>query len=607
MGLFDFMKNGVAVDLEKTVARKMSGEALDYRGQPINDDGYPLHLYAFGSGEDTEVDTSSHRLKTCPYTLKEIRADVKKMGKSVYYLTPNLFRLSFDLVDGRRIAFDAKFRLEKGYIDHGRSREFGIWLRDNVKDNAVNLDESAVSRLLDGKYAAEHLPEWLMISGDVTVTDAPEEPEAGNSRGERVEDFAPGYLAMGQFRIVREVGGGGQGSAYLAINEMEQVEASKRVVLKVLRDCDVRSREQLAREAETLHDLRHDNIAPFVTLRAVGDIPVLVMGYIEGRPLSTYLAERENCTLDEAETRELLRPIARALDYAHGRGTYHLDIDPRNIIVRKTPRMGSRTCLIDFGIARRKHADGSTTQSTAVSGKRPYMSPEHWRGENPSVAMDVYSLAVTAYECLMGKLPYPEGWKSDVHVDEITPRTPFTRAVMRGLDWSPKNRPTTCAQLIDPPVDVLPPPEDDQKNPHGFQAESGQHLQRVKPRASLREAFADVFKCYRVLCSKSAGRFGMTDPDLSAWFAERQRELRDLTASDEMCDEEALKRFFVVVTNRLQMTGKTAGEFFDPGEYYQIGQLKIKLRELAKTHEWRALCEAIDDSLFDPHNEWNWR
>ena len=583
MGVLDFMKKGVPVDLSTTVARKMSGEALDYRGQPINDDGYPLHLYVFGSGEDTEVDTSSHRLKTCPYTLKEIRADVKKMGKSVYYLTPNLFRLSFDLVDGRRIAFDAKFRLERGYIGYGRSREFGIWLEDNVKDTAVNLDESAVSRLLDGKYAAEHLPEWLMISGDVTVTDAPEEPEAGNSRGERVEDFAPGYLAMGQFRIVREVGGGGQGSAYLAINEMEQVEASKRVVLKVLRDCDVRSREQLAREAETLHDLRHDNIAPFVTLRAVGDIPVLVMGYIEGRPLSTYLAERENCTLDEAETRELLRPIARALDYAHGRGTYHLDIDPRNIIVRKTPRMGSRTCLIDFGIARRKHADGSTTQSTAVSGKRPYMSPEHWRGENPSVAMDVYSLAVTAYECLMGKLPYPEGWKSDVHVDEITPRTPFTRAVMRGLDWSPKNRPTTCAQLIDPPVDVPPPPDDGQKTQNGGS-------QPPPPPPPPLTALKRTIEIYRMMLAQSANKIANADAERAGWMRDRQARLRDLTVDLASASEADLADFFRDIKSRIAAMKSTPDDFFAATD--RLVELRAGLPKTGGA-AWRAICDSV--------------
>ena len=583
MGLFDFMKNGVAVDLEKTIVRKMSGGALDYEGQPVNDDGYPLRLYEFGSGADTEVGTSSNRLKTCPYTLKEIRADVKKMGKSVYYLTPNLFRLSFALADGRRIAFDAKFRLEKGYIGYGRSREFGIWLEDNVKDNAANLDESAVSRLLDGKYAADHLPEWLMISGDVTVTDASDGPEVENSHEERVEDFAPGYLAMGQFRIVREVGGGGQGSAYLAINEMERVEASKRVVLKVLRDCDVRSREQLAREAETLHDLRHDDIAPFVTLRAVGDIPVLVMGYIEGRPLSTYLAERENCTLDEAETRELLRPIARALDYAHGRGTYHLDIDPRNIIVRKTPRMGSRTCLIDFGIARRKHADGSTTMSTTVSGKRPYMSPEHWRGEKPSAAMDVYSLAVTAYECLMGKLPYPEGWKSDVHVDEITPRTPFTRAVMRGLDWSPKNRPVTCAQLIDPPADVPPPPDDGQKTQNGGS-------QPPPPPPPPLTALKRTIEIYRMMLAQSATKIANTDAERADWMRDRQARLRDLTVDLASANEEELADFFRDIKSRITAMKSIPDDFFAATD--RLVELRAGLPQTGGM-VWRSICDSV--------------
>ena len=103
-----------------------------------------------------------------------------------------------------------------------------------------------------------------------------------------------------------------------------------------------------------------------------------------GRYLSgTIFLRSHGGRLDEETCRDLLLPVAGALDYAHSVDVFHLDVKPQNIMVRKTPRNGAKTCLLDFGIA----SSASSSDDGDVYGTQQYMPPE--RGEKPSAAMDV--------------------------------------------------------------------------------------------------------------------------------------------------------------------------------------------------------------------------
>lgn len=260
--------------------------------------------------------------------------------------------------------------------------------------------------------------------------------------------FTPGALLAGRYRIEREMASGGMGRIFLATDVETQIEAWRTVVLKVLGAAfsqDGKFSRLIQNEANVLSRLNNDSIARCLSCFILeGGAPVLVMEYVEGVALDRYLLDKGG-KIGEDECRELLLPVAGALDYAHSQGVMHLDVKPSNIMVRKTPRNGAATCLLDFGISR---ATGcAPSLSGCVFGSPLYMAPE--AGEKPSPAMDVYSLAATAYECLAGSPPYPGGWRASAVVRPLFPQTPFTNAIMAGLSEIPLARPPGCIALVE--------------------------------------------------------------------------------------------------------------------------------------------------------------
>ncbi len=264
--------------------------------------------------------------------------------------------------------------------------------------------------------------------------------------------LATGVKVFGRYRVEKPIAGGGMGSVYLAVDEETKLDSRRHVVLKALKAenaGDERFRNRFAAEADVLSQFKDERIALCYDYGLFGDVPVLVMEYVEGQSLEEWLAGNGG-RVDEETCRDLLAPIAEALDLAHKRGIFHLDVKPANIIVRKTPRNGIKTCLVDFGIARRENASGATT---GVWGTRAYMAPECAAGDAPSAAMDVYSLAATAYECVTGAKAYPQGWRAERDVPPIETESPFSFSVMFALSLSPEDRPSSCIAVLDPSLD----------------------------------------------------------------------------------------------------------------------------------------------------------
>ena len=186
-----------------------------------------------------------------------------------------------------------------------------------------------------------------------------------------------GAILAGRYHVIRQLGQGGMGSVWLA--EDRQLD-NRKVAIKMLPSIvvtDKRAYQQLKSEALVSLKLIHPNI---VTLRAFEEnngAPFLVMDYIEGRTLSDYLAEKGK--LSEAETIKLLKPIAAALDYAHGEKVIHRDVKPSNIIIRND----GHPFILDFGIAREIQESMTRVTGRTISGTLLYMSPEQLRGAPP--------------------------------------------------------------------------------------------------------------------------------------------------------------------------------------------------------------------------------
>ena len=219
----------------------------------------------------------------------------------------------------------------------------------------------------------------------------------------------PRLEILGDFRIVREVGRGGMGVVFEAVQES----LGKRVAIRVLprqsllRGSALKRFEQEARIAAQLH---HTNIVPVFGVGEQNGYHYFVMQFVDGVGLDAVIEEHAKKRAQggpelDAVLRQLGPPdwygmarvgqqVADALSYAHQQGTLHRDIKPGNLIVDRN----SNVWVTDFGLAKSEQSD-SLTVSGEISGTLRYMAPEQLSG-NASTQSDIYSLGITLYELL---------------------------------------------------------------------------------------------------------------------------------------------------------------------------------------------------------------
>ena len=206
---------------------------------------------------------------------------------------------------------------------------------------------------------------------------------------------------LGDFTIVREIGRGGMGVVYEAI----QTSLDRRVALKVLPTGAMlvarSAPERFAREAAIAGRLHHTNIVPVYAVGEEQGIHYFAMQYIEGHSLSMLVKELRASgePLDSthyARVAKWGRQVGEALEHAHEQGTIHRDIKPSNLLVDERDDVW----ITDFGLARRD-AQATITFTGDIVGTARYMSPEQASGgKRLDRRTDVYSLGATLYELL---------------------------------------------------------------------------------------------------------------------------------------------------------------------------------------------------------------
>jgi serine/threonine-protein kinase len=159
-------------------------------------------------------------------------------------------------------------------------------------------------------------------------------------------------------------------------------------------------RARFLREARTAAGLTHPNIVPIHLVEERDDLVYFVMALVDGESLGQRIRRRG--ALAPAAVGRMVQEVAWALAYAHQRGVVHRDIKPDNILIEKD---SERVIVTDFGIARVAHGAAPTGRSEIV-GTVHYMSPEQATGRPVDGRSDLYSLGVTAYQALTGRLPF---------------------------------------------------------------------------------------------------------------------------------------------------------------------------------------------------------
>jgi eukaryotic-like serine/threonine-protein kinase len=247
-----------------------------------------------------------------------------------------------------------------------------------------------------------------------------------------------GERVLGRFRIEGRIGSGGFGTVYRAWDERLQ----RPVAVKVIdREHGV---PRVTREAQAVARLAHRNIATLYELATDGERAFLVSELIEGDTLRALGRQGE---LTDRLVAGVGAGAAAALTHAHRAGVVHRDVKPENILVGA----GEEAKLVDFGIARIA-GEQTLTATGAVVGTLAYMAPEQADGLRPGPSADVYSLALTLYECFCGEHPLiREGPAATARaigepiapLSETRPDLPeaLTEVIDAALDPDPESRP----------------------------------------------------------------------------------------------------------------------------------------------------------------------
>ena len=203
---------------------------------------------------------------------------------------------------------------------------------------------------------------------------------------------------IGRFQIEAEVGHGGMGVVYRALDPT----LGRRVAIKLIAPHLAEDEQALARfrrEATAAAGLHHPGIATVYEFGEQEGAPFIIFEWVEGRTLKAVLAEDGPLPLERVLA--IFDQLSAALGHAHGRGVVHRDIKPANVIIGSD----GRATIVDFGLAWLASAPGITTTGTFF-GTPAYMSPEQIQGLTLDGRSDLYSLAVLLYEMLAGRPPF---------------------------------------------------------------------------------------------------------------------------------------------------------------------------------------------------------
>ncbi len=274
--------------------------------------------------------------------------------------------------------------------------------------------------------------------------------------------ITPGNVLGNRYEIVRELGRGGFGRSYWAIdrNKFNEKCVLKEFAPQVRGQAELaKAKELFEREAGVLYKLQHPQIPAFRELLRVhvggSESLLLVQDYIEGETYLQRLNQRlkQQQVFSEGEVIELLHNLLPVLAYIHKLGVIHRDISPDNIIYRDRDQL---PVLIDFGgvkeIATTIVAQYSTVKISTRIGKQGYAPDEQMIRGKVSPASDLYSLGATALTLLTGKdastiyNPAETTWEWRKYVN-LTPE--FGAIIDRLLQYNPQHRYQSAAEILE--------------------------------------------------------------------------------------------------------------------------------------------------------------
>ena len=227
-----------------------------------------------------------------------------------------------------------------------------------------------------------------------------------------------GQVLDGRYRIDALLGEGGMAAVMSAYDLKENRNVAVKMLKEEMTD-DKQAVKRFINESKAIAAMNHPNIVKVYDVVVASDTKYLVMEYIEGESLRDYMDRNGAIPFDK--TVSILSQILDALEHAHEKGVIHRDIKPQNIIMMKN----GKVVVTDFGIA--KMADSEATGDEKAMGTVYYISPEQAEGSSIDERSDLYSLGVTLFEMLTGKLPFTGENALDIAMKQINEEPPSPR------------------------------------------------------------------------------------------------------------------------------------------------------------------------------------
>ncbi len=258
--------------------------------------------------------------------------------------------------------------------------------------------------------------------------------------------------ALGDYRIIKELGRGGMGVVYLA----EHQRLLKKYALKILPQAfseDPQLVERFHNEARVMAELNHPNIVKVVNMSCEETTYYLVMEYVEsetGAPKNLHQLMREyGGKIPEDKAERIALDILSALETAHERGIIHRDIKPANILLDKD----GTAKVADFGLVKILGGDDRTatkrvtlTAEGIVLGTYDFMSPEQKAGKPVDLRTDIYAIGVIIYSILTGRKPEGRFSLPSEMLPELS--TKWDAIVDRCLQNLPEDRFKSASEVI---------------------------------------------------------------------------------------------------------------------------------------------------------------
>jgi serine/threonine-protein kinase len=315
---------------------------------------------------------------------------------------------------------------------------------------SVDLELNArLNRLAANASAVGLLPPKQAAGGELAAAPtvaSPLRPTGGST------PLGPGEKIGNRYVLERELGHGGMGFVFLALDEKLGERVALKVISSSMAQDPAAAAERFRREVAAARKVTHPNVIRIHDLVEAGDQLLLSMEYVEGMTLAAYLGRVGALRIDEA--RLLIGQICDGLGAAHAAGVVHRDLKPGNVLIDAQKQVK----VIDFGLAKATFMAGMTATGL-ILGTPEYMSPEQVRGMNCDARSDLYSLGALAYHMIVGRPPFAGETPIAIGFAHVTeqPRPPrelrpdlppeLDAALLKALEKDPGKRFVDAAEL----------------------------------------------------------------------------------------------------------------------------------------------------------------